>query len=90
MSVVDSELLLHGLEFFREENYARQDELICHSGQEDEHCGYHFVITVGCAFAFGFMGLEVFAGCSFVFPVKLLLGIIICTLIVGAAERLTN
>ena len=46
---------------------------------------FQFVVTVGAAFAFGFMGLEVFVGYSFELPVKLLLGII-CALIVAAAE----
>jgi hypothetical protein len=46
---------------------------------------FQFVVTVGAAFAFGFMGIEVFAGVSFELAVKLLLGIVFA-LVVGAAE----
>ncbi|CAG7836746.1 unnamed protein product, partial [Allacma fusca] len=46
---------------------------------------FQFVVTVGAAFAFGFMGVEVFAGVTFELAVKLLLGIIFA-LVVGAAE----
>jgi len=46
---------------------------------------FQFVVSVAAAFAFGFIGIDVFFGMTLDLAVRLLLGII-CALIVGAAD----